>query len=141
MTGLRLTIGGGADGSRRAERDATLDDPSPEQVAELVQEVADGDCLFFVAERRGAGTDPPADEVYLQLTLEAAVLTVEHREGGQDAHFVAAAPEAEMVTRVLLDWARQGSWWRAALPWAPLVLPAPKPVRRRWFSRSRDGRT
>ncbi|KAL2864331.1 uncharacterized protein BJX67DRAFT_383805 [Aspergillus lucknowensis] len=111
--------------------DRTLDNPSPEQLHDLLADMNLTDNFVVVEDTNSNGN------YFIQVALDAdppyGGYTVEYRDGGPDAHFQATVlresdwgsvfdPGFERVVSVVCDWAAGGRSWRSALEWRVLDL-------------------
>ena len=115
--------------------DQSIDDASDEVLAELLSDVAAGTLLFFILSRR----DDPSEQTFIQVgSAEGSDLTIEHRQGSAERHFVATSADLALLHEVLVSWRLGSEHWTSALPWRPLQedgsSTAPKP-KRKWFGR------
>ncbi|WP_142392578.1 hypothetical protein [Mycobacterium sp. 3519A] len=73
------------------------------------------DDSFFIVER--------GEEQYVQVYREAdGSYTLEHRDGGADAHFKYRLTDVSLVADVMWAWVTDDSRWRTAVAWTPLQI-------------------
>lgn len=135
MTGhaLHVTLAGQTFADGTTSRDEQIDDPSPEDLAAMVDEVADRSRLFVVVVRPGDNA-----ETYIQVGHEDDGLVLEHREGTAERHFQVRTTDAALAVRVVLDWADRGTEWSSAVPWQGIqIVDPPAAPKKRRFSRGR----
>lgn len=89
------------------------DDPSEDQLLDILSDVERGNELFLVVDR----LDDPDRQTYMQTILEGGAFVVEHREGSPDRHFRAVAPSKQEVHAVFMAWVQGDDAWRAGLAW------------------------
>ncbi|MCP3802378.1 hypothetical protein NLX83_24215 [Allokutzneria sp. A3M-2-11 16] len=117
---------------RATDAGRTLDDPSEEQLHDLLADM-NLRCNFVVVERLSADPDPERVH-YIQVALRAepnyGSYQVEYREGGPSDHFQTTVPRTsdwgsvydrgfDKVVEVVCDWAAGRTNWRTALAWEP----------------------
>lgn len=126
----RVTVAG-IDGGR----DQSIGDASDETLAELLADVAAGTLLFFIVTRE----DDPSEETFIQVAAaEGGHLTIEHRQGSADRHFVATSADQRLLYDVLVSWRRGSGGWESALPWRTLQTDGSatgRKPKRKWFGR------
>ncbi|OBF41674.1 hypothetical protein A5724_04905 [Mycobacterium sp. ACS1612] len=70
---------------------------------------------FFIVER--------GEELYVQVYRgEDGSYTLEHRDGGADAHFRYCSTEISLLADVMWAWVIEDSRWRTAVAWTPLQI-------------------
>lgn len=130
---VQVTLAGDTFADGTTGRDERIADPSTDDLVAMVEEVAERLRLFVVVGRPSDG-----EQTFIQVAHEDDGLVVEHREGTAERHFQARTGDAALATRVVVDWASQGSDWRTLLPWQRIqVIDPPAVPKKRWFSRER----
>lgn len=128
---IRVTLAARTHADGTTGRDEQFDDPRPEDLASMVDEVAERLRLFVVV-----GRPSGSEQTYIQVAQEEAGLVLEHREGTAQRHFQAHTTDAALAARVVVDWASRGTEWPTALPWQRIqVIDPPAAPKKRWFSR------
>jgi hypothetical protein len=109
-----------SDASLRAQTESgeVLDDPTEDQLGELLDRVERGDEDFVIVER----TSDPSGQTYIQYRMDDGTFVVEHRDGGPDRHFGATTTEKPIVRDVVAAWAFQRAGWRDLLTWERLEM-------------------
>ncbi len=63
------------------------------------------------------------DQVFIQSFFpKGRAVTIEHRAGAPDQHYVAHIDDAELARRVLWQWATAHPGWETAVNWEPMAV-------------------
>ncbi len=92
----------------------SFDDPSEDLMYMLLDDIAHGAEDFVIVERVGH------EGHFCQVTRQGAQWLVEHRDGGQETHVGAVAPDQRTVHGALTAWAFELDDDSDELDWKPV---------------------
>jgi hypothetical protein len=95
--------------------DNLFDDPSEEQLWQLISGLSAGGNYFVIVQRV---PDNSKDGTYIQTAVLAhGRFTVEYQDGDLEHHFHAEVDSARGAYDVVVAWASERPGWREMLPW------------------------
>src|SRR5579863_5983186 len=95
--------------------DRRYDDPSEEQLWEIISGLTAKDNYFVIVQHR---PDDSKDGTYIQTAVLAdGSFTVEFQDGDLQHHFQADVDSARRAHEVVAAWAYERPGWREMLPW------------------------